>query len=97
MSLFIFRKHRELYEECLAKKLRVLELEWLERDWADLKRRIAALEEENLQLRTAPPVLSAPSSPADWAKDFSEQILQEAPFPDGKIPDHLYLTPEVPV
>ena len=29
----------------------------------------------------------------DALATYNERILQEAPFPDGKIPDHVWLTP----
>ena len=94
MLVFLFRAHRDLYQQYLEAERRIKDLEWSERD---LQVRVAAVVEDNQRLVELLRVRPDPRSTDDWIKDFAEQTLQEAPFPDGKIPDSFYLTPEIPV
>ena len=93
--LMVFRNHRDLFEQCLVERARVKELEWLEREYLLVKKQYDETYTENQQLKALLLTKPPDANHEAWIKDFTERVLQEAPFPDGKVPEHLYLTPEV--
>jgi len=73
-------------------------LVWLFADYRNAVLKIQDLEREVLKQRVliemyerAP--TTPPTSVDSLLKEFQDMILSEQPYPDGKIPEHAYLTP----
>lgn len=75
--VWLFQEHRDLYERSMQ-QARVID---------DLKRVIADLE----TALTAKAVQDAGASAL--IKQYQDEVLAEIPYPDGKIPAHVWLTP----
>ena len=77
--LFLFTEHRALYERLLRSDSRVAEQERVIQDLTFQLERQAA----------SPPSVD----PVTLLQDFQDRVLQELPYPEGKIPESAWLTP----
>ena len=75
---FLFKETRDLFQANQSLLTAV----------SDRDRIIRDLETQLVTVSTSGPTV------IDLMKRYQEEVLAEAPFPDGKIPEHLWLTPE---
>ncbi len=72
--------------------MRLTNLLWLFADYRDLVTAVAErdriIQDLETQLRSRPA-----GSMEDLIRTFQNETLSEQPFPDGKIPDNMWLTP----
>ena len=77
--LFLFRGHRELWEENIS-----------------LKARIQELERYTYELKNATVQAAGKTDMEAVLEEYRKSVLEEQPFEDNKIPEHMYLTPPYP-
>lgn len=80
--LFLFAEHRNLYERLLRSESRTAEHERVIQDLTFQLERQAA----------SPPSVD----PVTLLQDFQDRVLQELPYPEGKVPESAWLTPPYP-
>ena len=79
--LFLFSAHRELFERAVRSEGMLAERDRVIYDLT-----------KQLEQRQIP----EPASPMTLLEEFRDHVLQEIPYPDGRVPESAWLTPAYP-